>query len=194
MQLGAKKVEIKNGIDSALIEAANFLGLEQKNVKLEFTQQHGYTYRVTMKDEKVLRKKNRDLIIVDTNKSGVKFRDRALDRLNREFLAVNSEFEEQQKDVLKQVAEITCGYASIFSSVGSILSRLDVLVGFSVAAGKNNVFKCTTVSKKCEKQCYNFQIFKNLVGSREAKRPLHDIFQILHLATLTSYNPYSKVS
>lgn len=89
-----------------------------------------------MKDEKMLRKKQSEIIFVDTNKSGVRFRDKKLDHLNKKFLEVNREFEEQQKHVLKEISEITCGYASIFSSAGSILSNLDVLVGFSVAAGR----------------------------------------------------------
>ena len=54
-----------------------------------------------MKDEKNLRKKQSDVIIVDTNKSGVRFRDRKLDKLNRKFLEVNRAFEEQQKFIMK---------------------------------------------------------------------------------------------
>ncbi len=110
MKLGSKKSEIKADIDAALAVVARYVGLDQKSVKLEYTNQHGYTYRVTMKDEKILRKKQSELIIVDTNKTGVRFRDRKLDQLNRSFQSVNSEFEEQQKYVLKEISEVTCGY------------------------------------------------------------------------------------
>lgn len=134
MRLGGKKAEIKADIESALAVVAKYVGLDLKSVKLEFTNQHGYTYRVTMKDEKVLRKKQSELIIVDTHKTGVRFRDRKLDQLNRAFLAVNGEFEEQQKYVLSEISEITCGYAPIFAETGHLVSQLDCLVGFSVAA------------------------------------------------------------
>ena len=89
MKLGEKKTEIKAEIDTAVNVVARYVGLELKNIKLEFTNQHGYTYRVTMKDEKILRKKQSELMIVDTNKTGVRFRDRKLDKLNKSFLSVS---------------------------------------------------------------------------------------------------------
>ena len=75
MKLASKKNVVKADIDVAVNEVARYLGLEHKSVKLEFTNQHGYTYRVTMKDEKVLRKKNGEkrLMIIDTNKAGVRY-------------------------------------------------------------------------------------------------------------------------
>lgn len=134
MKIGAEKAKIRSDIDNALTVVVRYLGLEPKNVKLEFTNQHGFTYRVTMKDEKFLRKKQSELMIVDTNKAGVRFRDRKLDQLNRAFLSANSDFEEQQKMILSEMSEITSGYAAIFNDMGHITSQLDCLVGFAVAA------------------------------------------------------------
>ena len=35
---------------------------------------------------------------------------------------------------MKQILEITCGYATFFSEIGQLVSHLDCLVGFAVAA------------------------------------------------------------
>ena len=47
LRLGNEKDEIRADIDNALAVVARYVGLDQKNVKLEFTQQHGYTFRVS---------------------------------------------------------------------------------------------------------------------------------------------------
>lgn len=47
---------------------------------------------------------------------------------------VNSDFDERQRYVMKEISEITCGYATIFSNVGELISHLDCLVGFAVTA------------------------------------------------------------
>lgn len=88
MHLSEKKSKLKGEMESSAADIARTVGLDAKSIKLEFTNQHGYTYRVTMKDEKTLRKKQSSIMIVDTNKSGVRFRDRALDQLNKSFLSV----------------------------------------------------------------------------------------------------------
>ena len=46
LQLGNRKDEIRNEIETALSVVSKYVGLEQKSIKLEFTQQHGYTFRV----------------------------------------------------------------------------------------------------------------------------------------------------
>ena len=50
------------------------------------------------------------------------------------FQKANSKYEEQQNYILKQILEITCGYATFFSEIGQLVSHLDCLVGFAVAA------------------------------------------------------------
>ena len=46
LQLGNRKDEIRTEIETALSVVAKYVGLDQKSIKLEFTQQHGYTFRV----------------------------------------------------------------------------------------------------------------------------------------------------
>ena len=50
------------------------------------------------------------------------------------YKQANAEYEEQQNYILKQILEITCGYAAFFSEIGQLVSHLDCLVGFAVAA------------------------------------------------------------
>jgi DNA mismatch repair protein MSH2 len=89
MELAEKRNKIKADINASVAKVAGYVGLDQKSVKLELTNQHGYTFRVTMKDEKSLRKKTSDIMIVDTHKTGVRFRDRRLEQLNRSYLSVS---------------------------------------------------------------------------------------------------------
>ena len=49
MKFGQQKTDAKQDIDAAVKIVARYIGLDEKSVKLEFTNQHGYTYRVTMK-------------------------------------------------------------------------------------------------------------------------------------------------
>ena len=50
--------EIRAKMETSHDKLSRYIGLEKKNIKLELSNQHGYCFRVTMKDEKVLRKKS----------------------------------------------------------------------------------------------------------------------------------------
>ena len=80
--------KIKSKILGSESKVASYLDLDAKHVKLELTNQHGYTFRVTRVNEKALRKKAGEFTTVDTQKAGVRFRDKRLDQLNGSFLEV----------------------------------------------------------------------------------------------------------
>lgn len=136
MDMKAKLDKLKADIEGSVGKVASSIGLDKKSVKLEMTAaQQGYVFRVTMKDERALRKKaSSEIRIVDTNKNGVRFRDKRLDQLNRSFVDVNNAYEEQQKYVVSEICEIASGYSSFASQVGSLISGLDCLVAFAIAA------------------------------------------------------------
>lgn len=100
--------QIKSKMDSTVDVVAGILNLEAKKVKLEFTSQHGYTFRLSMNDEKKARNGLKEMIIVDTKNAGVRFRNGKLDHLNREYLKIASEFESQQQYVMKEIYNVTC--------------------------------------------------------------------------------------
>ena len=97
-----KLEKIKGNIDASLDKIARYIGLDKKSIKLEHTSQHGYCYRVTMKDEKVLRKKN-GIFQVDSSKSGVRFRNMELEQLNKEHTAINAAYVKHQQYVVSEI-------------------------------------------------------------------------------------------
>lgn len=82
-------------------KAASDLGLD--SVKLESDGRIGYFFRVTLKDEKSLRNRQKEYRTVDTNKSGVRFRNDRLEEINETYLATRREYEAQQESVVKEI-------------------------------------------------------------------------------------------
>ena len=90
------------------------------------SSQHGFTFRVTMKDEKAIRGKS-GIITVDTNKTGVRFRNSQLETLNKEYQGLMEGYESKQEEIVKEIMEIVCGYSENFSQLGAIVSRLGMV-------------------------------------------------------------------
>ena len=97
-----KQEEVRGNIEASLNKIARYIGLDKKNIKLELSSQHGYCFRVTMKDEKLLRKKS-GIFQVDSSKAGVRFRNMELEQLNKEFLEINAAYEKQQQYVVSEI-------------------------------------------------------------------------------------------
>ena len=92
--------------ERTLSKVASDLSLESsKSVKLESNAQIGYYFRVTLKDEKNLRN-NRNYHMIDTNKSGVRFRNSSLEEINETYLRVRREYEQQQQSVVKEILSV----------------------------------------------------------------------------------------
>ena len=106
--LNEKLEEVKSNIEASVNKMARYIGLDKKNVKLELSSQHGYCYRVTMKDEKVLRKKA-GILLVDSTKAGVRFRNMDLEQLNKEYMETNAAYEKQQQYVVTEILMCAAG-------------------------------------------------------------------------------------
>ena len=124
---------IKKKIDSAQSSEARKLGMDPKALKCERSKQHGFCFRVTLKDERSLRK-HQGIIIVDSAKSGIKFRSATLDRLNSEHEALMQSYIQQQEVVLTEVMEIASGFARSLLRVGRKMAELDGWVSFATAS------------------------------------------------------------
>lgn len=105
------EIEIK--LQAQLNKVADDLSIEAgKILKLESNQQFGYYFRVTLKEEKVLRNK-KQYIILDSNKSGVRFRSNKLNDLNDEYIAIRDKYIMEQKKVVAEIIEIAGLYKYI---------------------------------------------------------------------------------
>ena len=106
--LNEKLEEVRSNIEASVNKISRYIGLDKKNIKLEHSPQHGYVYRVTMKDEKFLRKKS-GILMVDSNKAGVRFRNMDLEEMNREFLELNAAYTKQQQYVVAEILICAAG-------------------------------------------------------------------------------------
>lgn len=106
-------LELKNVMDEMeeelqlqLGKVADDLSIEAgKTLKLESNPQFGYYFRVTLKEEKVLRNK-KQYTILDSNKSGVRFRSNKLSDLNDEYVNARDKYTVEQKKVVAEIIEI----------------------------------------------------------------------------------------
>ena len=119
------------------------LQLEQnKGVKMESNNQHGYFFRVTLKDEKVLRN-NRQYKMLDTGKAaGVRFRNSALQQLNEEHLTCTEDYVKQQKNIANEIIAIAAGYADTSSQLCTVLATLDCITALASLAASAPIPYC----------------------------------------------------
>ena len=136
-QLGELRQEldtVENRIQQTLTSLGNELKLEPfKVLKLEHSSIHGYFFRLTMKEEKAVRN-DRSMIILESNKSGVKFRNKKLDHLNDDHGALYERYEKQQEAIVSEMLGIAAGYSEVMNHLGMIISKLDVITALSLAA------------------------------------------------------------
>ncbi|XP_076178005.1 DNA mismatch repair protein Msh2-like isoform X3 [Ptiloglossa arizonensis] len=131
--------EVEEKLQVQLGKVADELSIEAgKTLKLESNQQFGYYFRVTLKDEKVLRNK-KHYTILDSNKSGVRFRSNKLTVLNEEYIAAREKYTIQQKNFVTEIIEIAAGYISPIKAIGNLLASLDVFTAFASAAVSANI-------------------------------------------------------
>ncbi|OQV24341.1 DNA mismatch repair protein Msh2 [Hypsibius exemplaris] len=115
------------------------VNMTDKTLKLESDSRLGYLYRVTRKDEKLLRKTTLKLITVDTKTSGYRFRTEELDSLNEDYLRLTAKYTAAQEKVIVQLVETASTYAVPLKSFNKVLAPLDVIVGLASAAFNSTV-------------------------------------------------------
>lgn len=104
-----------------------------KTIKLEVNTQHGYYFRVTLQNEKIIRN-NKRYNILDSLKAGVRFNDGKLDDLNQDYMQSKAKYTTMQKSIVDEIVKTACTYNSAIRSIGETIAILDVLNSFAQAA------------------------------------------------------------
>ncbi|XP_047525278.1 DNA mismatch repair protein Msh2 [Pieris napi] len=135
LQLLHEQLEnIQLSAEKELNKAAKDLDMDAKrSIKLENNPQNGFYFRVTLKEEQALRG-NKKYTIIDAVKGGVRFKTNALEAITEDYVQSKINYEKEQDKTVAEIIGIAAGYSECLFGLSHILSKLDVLVSFAVAA------------------------------------------------------------
>lgn len=102
-------------------------------LKLEKRDNAGYVFRVTRKDEKLIRGKS-SYIIVDTRKDGVRFVTRELKKLSAEYCDVAKEYSGMEEDLRSKTIAVAATYMESFAHLADVVAEMDVLASFATVS------------------------------------------------------------
>jgi len=125
--------DIEEKLEKLSDKVANDLDLPSKSVKLENNPQSGNYFRISRKDDAVLRN-NKNYTVIATNKDGIKFQNQKLESLNEQFITIKENYEEQQKSVVDEVINIASGYLDALQVLNNLIAELDIFVSFAQVA------------------------------------------------------------
>lgn len=108
-------------------------GLKNDSLKLERKDNLGYIFRLTRKEEKLIRGKSQ-YTVLDTRKDGVRFQSRALRRLSQAYETIANEYNGKEYEMRAKVLEVVGTYVEVFLDVAAVLAEVDVVSSFAVAA------------------------------------------------------------
>ncbi|XP_055551024.1 DNA mismatch repair protein spellchecker 1 isoform X2 [Wyeomyia smithii] len=129
-----KMDEIQQNMKRLLSKVARELGLnEGSSIKLEYVSHHGFHFRISLKDETIIRK-NSNYQVLDAIKGGVRFSNEKLADYNADFTTSKEAYEEQQKSIVDEVVRIAIGYVEPWTVLNNQIAQLDCFVSFAVAA------------------------------------------------------------
>lgn len=126
--------EIEGKMKRLLSKVADDLGLDAgSSVKLDFVGHHGFHFRISLKDETLIRKSTK-FRILDAVKGGARFTNDKLSDLNAEFASAKESYEAQQKSIVDEVIRIAIGYVEPWTMLNNQIAQLDCFVSFAIAA------------------------------------------------------------
>lgn len=126
--------EIHSKMKRHLASVAKDIGLDAgSSIKLECVSQHGFHFRITLKDETLIRKNN-SYRILDAIKGGVRFTTTKLQDYSDSFTTLKNAYEEQQQTIVAEVIRVAIGYIEPWTMLNNQIAQLDCLVSFAVSA------------------------------------------------------------
>eukprot|EP00002_Diphylleia_rotans_P003084 TRINITY_DN12067_c0_g1_i1.p1 TRINITY_DN12067_c0_g1~~TRINITY_DN12067_c0_g1_i1.p1 ORF type:complete len:919 (+),score=178.55 TRINITY_DN12067_c0_g1_i1:68-2824(+) len=131
-ELRTRMDKLNKEIEKISSKAASDLGLDGR-LKLERNNQIGYFFRITRKDESVIRNSS-EYRIVEIRKDGVRFANSKLKQMSAQYDELNHEYNAKQTEIVDKVIEVVSTYFPIFETIGNCLAQLDVLISFADVA------------------------------------------------------------
>ncbi|KAK0086849.1 hypothetical protein PV325_002411 [Microctonus aethiopoides] len=132
VELNEQLESLKAKMDAQLLKVAKDTDMEPgKKIKLENNSHHGYYFRVTLKDEKTLRK-NKEYTVFESSKNGIKFRNKRLEDYNNEYLEKKQKYEEEQSAIVAEIINVAASYTGAMKNIASAIAILDVLNCFAI--------------------------------------------------------------
>jgi len=103
---------------------------------LEYDKVHGWVYRVTKKEEKILETKENKLrfTVLANVKSGVKFQDSQLRSHSERYSELTQSYNENCKDIINKVMDVVRGYLITFETAQDLVAEIDVFASFADAS------------------------------------------------------------
>lgn len=133
--LREKKDGVLSGIADVHAQVEGELRTKADQLKLERKDNLGYFFRLTRRDEKLIRAKPA-YVVLETRKDGVRFTCRALRKLSDEYTDLMAEYESLQSELRTKTLEIAATYAPVFEDLSALLADLDVLASFATVAAE----------------------------------------------------------
>lgn len=126
--------EVEGKMKRLLTKVADDLGLDAgSSIKLDFVSHHGFHFRISLKDETLIRKSTK-FRVLDAVKGGARFTNDKLTDLNAEFSTAKESYEAQQKSIVDEVIRIAIGYVEPWTMLNNQIAQLDCFVSFAIAA------------------------------------------------------------
>ena len=112
-------------------EAAQVLGLNQGDVKLEDTNTEGFIFRAANRHEPQIAKR---FDVVAVKRQCVNFTNDKMRTLNERYITAQEEYNDQAMALVKQMLKVASGYSKYMTQLGELTGRLDALLGLAAAA------------------------------------------------------------
>lgn len=104
-----------------------------ETLKLERKENLGYIFRLTRKEERLIRGK-KQYMVMETRKDGVRFQTMELRKQSRRYESIAAEYTEVEKDMRTKTLEVAGTYVEVFIDTATLLAELDVLCTFAVVS------------------------------------------------------------
>ncbi|KAL6046764.1 MutS-like protein [Balamuthia mandrillaris] len=113
---------------------AEDLGLDLKDLHLQHSKALGHYFRVTLKNEKCLRKRAEFRRVDNTRKDGVKFRNATMHALNQNFHNTNNAYERRQAKIVEDVIKTAATFLEPVEQAANLVAEIDVFVSLAHVA------------------------------------------------------------